>query len=172
MSIHILSYPDMLGNRYSRTSVDVTVDNAIRIEGVLSLEVHRKLTRGKSWGHRAKPQTRTRGKFEPDAKMKLFMEDYDNLLAYLQTKAVGFGMGAFEVSWQLTATLFEPQLGTTRWDIIGASIADESSTPVEDGDDKDIEVSLDLDVMDVLHDGFSVVNEVSPFGLIGIGANV
>lgn len=59
-----LRYPDMVGNRYSRSSSDVSVDNSVRLEGVLSLGRTRKLTRGKSWGKRAKPQTRTRGKLD------------------------------------------------------------------------------------------------------------
>ncbi len=165
--IPILSYPDMLGNRYSRTSADVTVDNALRLEGVISIEGERKLTRGKSWGHRAKPQTRTRGKYEPSAKIKLYLEDYNLLMNYLVARAAAFQMGAFEVSWFLTCTLYEPQLGTTRWDILGASIENESIPQIEDGDDKQVEVSLDLNVMDILKDGLSVVNEVSPFGSIG-----
>lgn len=168
--IPILSYPDMLGNRYSRTSGDVTVDNVLRLEGVLSLEVERKLTRGKSWGHRAKPQTRTRGKYEPSAKIKMFVEDYNLLMNYLTGRGAATGLGAFEVAWFLTCTVFEPQLGTTRWDIIGASIENEAITPIEDGDDKEIEAALDLNVMDILKDGISVVNEASPFG--GIGGNI
>ncbi|HVZ89638.1 MAG TPA: hypothetical protein VHG72_21935 [Polyangia bacterium] len=163
----LLSYPDFNGHRYSRTSSNWDVDNALRIEGLISAQVTRKLTPGKSWGHRAKPQARTRGKFEPDAKVKLYMEDYNLLMNYLVAKGQPFGFGPFEVSWQLTGTLFETTLGTTRWDILGVRITNEDISPTEDGDDKQVEVSLDLDVMDLLKDGFGVVNEQSPFASIG-----
>lgn len=160
-------YPDLLGNRYSRTSADVSVDNALVVEGCLGLTVHRKLTRGKSWGHRAKPQARTRGKFECDGKITVYHEDYNILLAYLSAKGVPFGMGAFDVSFQLTCTLYEPILGVTRWDLLGCSISDESIALIEEDGDKQIPVPLDLDVMDVLKDGLSVVLENTPFGQIG-----
>lgn len=162
-----LFYPDMLGNRYSRTSSDVSIDGFLRVEGCIGLQVHRKLTRGKSWGHRAKAQTRTRGKFEVDGKFTVFHEDYNLILAYLTTKGAPLLMGAFDVSFQLTCTLFEPQLGTTRWDLLGCSISDESIALIEEDGDKDIPVPLDLDVMDVLKDGLSVVLENSPFAQIG-----
>lgn len=165
--IPILRYPDMIGNRYSRSSSDVSIDNSLRLEGVLSLGVHRKLTRGKSWGKRAKPQTRTRGKYEPDAKMKLFLEDYNLLLNFVEAKGLALGMGAFEVPFTLTCTLFERQLRTTRWDILGACISDETGDMIPEGDDKNIEVDLALDVMDILRDGKSVVNENTPLGQIG-----
>jgi hypothetical protein len=165
--LQLLSYPDFAGHRYSRTSSTVSVDNTLNLEGVLELTAHRKLTPGKTWGRRAKPQARTRGKFEPDAKMKLYLEDYNLLIAYLEEKGAAVLQGSFEVQWQLTCTLFEAGLGTTRWDILGCRIMDESVEPALDGDDKQIEVSLDLDVMDILKDGKSVVMETSPFGQIG-----
>jgi hypothetical protein len=165
--IPILSYPDMNGNRYSRSSAAVGVDNVLNLEGVLSLGVHRKLTRGKTWGKRAKPQARTRGKFEPDAKMKLYLEDYNLLLNYLQTKGAAQGLGSFEVDFILTCTLFERKLGTTRWDILGACISDENGDMIPEGDDKQIEIDVELDVMDILKDGISVVNENTPLGQIG-----
>jgi len=167
MQTLLLSYPDFGGHRYSRSSSDWTVDNTVRLPGLLSAQLTRKLTPGKSWGSRSKPQTRTRGKFEPDAKVKMFLEDYNVLVAYLTTKAAAQGFGIFEVSWQLTGTLFEPTLGVTRWDVRGTRIVSEDITPTEDGDDKEVEVSLDLDVMDILKDGLSVVNEQSPFGQVG-----
>jgi hypothetical protein len=166
--LELLSYPDFAGHRYSRTSSNVSIDNALNLEGVLSLTIHRKLTPGKTWGKRAKPQSRTRGKYEPDAKMKLYVEDYNLLLGYLETKGEALLMGSFEVPFQVTCTIFEPTLGTTRWDILGCRITDESVEPVTDGDDKEVEVDLDLDVMDILKDRKSVVREASPFGQIGV----
>ena len=162
-----LSYPDFNGHRYSRTSSNWDVDNTIRIEGLISAQVTRKLTPGKSWGHRAKPQARTRGKAEFDLKVKLYVEDYNLLLNYLVAKAQPFGFSVLEVSWQLTGTLYETTLGTTRWDVLGARITNEDIPVTEDGDDKQVEVSLDLDVMDILKDGVSVVNEQSPFASVG-----
>ena len=92
------------------------------------------------------------------------MEDYNLLVSYLLTKGAAFGFGLLEVSWQLTGTLFESTLGTTRWDMLGVRITNEDIPVTDDGDDKEVEVSLDLDVMDVLKDRFSIVNESSPFG--------
>ena len=165
--VPVLQYPDMLGNRYSRTSSDWTIDNTLRLEGLISAQVTRKLTPGKSWGHRAKPQTRTRGKAEFDCKVKLYMEDYNLLVNYLTARGAALQQGIMNVSWMLTGTLYEPQLGTTRWDILGVRITNEDIPVTEDGDDKEIEVSLDLDVMDILKDRVSIVNENSPFASIG-----
>jgi hypothetical protein len=161
-------YPDLLGNRYSRTSADVSVDNALVIEGCLGMSVHRKVTRGKSWGHRANPQARTRGKAEYDGKITLYHEDYNLLFAYLTAKGVPFGFGPFDVAFVLTCTLFEPLLGTTRWDLLGCSITDESVALIEEDSDKQIPVPLELDVMLILKDGIGIVTENTPFGQIGV----
>jgi hypothetical protein len=161
-------YPDILGNRYSRTSADVSVDNAISIEGCLGLTVHRKLTRGKSWGHRANPQARTRGKAEYDGKITVYHEDYNLLMTYLTTKGAALGFGPFETPFLLTCTLFEPILGTTRWDLYGCSISDESVALIEEDGDKQIPVPLELDVMMILKDGIGAVTENTPFGQIGV----
>lgn len=165
--VPVLRYPDMEGNRYSRTSSNWTVDNALRLEGLISAQVGRKLTPGVSYGHRAKPQARTRGKAEFDVKVKLYIEDYNILVQYLLTKAALAGVGLHEVSWQLTGTLYEPQLLTTRWDLLACRITGEDTPVTEDGDDKEVEVSLDLSVMDVLKDRRSIVNESSPFASQG-----
>ena len=163
-----LVYPDILGNRYSRTSaVDISIDNTLVIEGCLGLSVHRKLTRGKSWGHRAKPQARTRGKFECDAKITVYHEDYNLILAYLTSKGALLNQGAFDVAFTLSITIFEQLLGSTNWLMLGCSIADENITLIEEDGDKEIPVPLDLDVMDILKDGVSPVLENSPFGQIG-----
>jgi hypothetical protein len=163
-----LLYPDILGNRYSRTSaVDISIDNTLIIEGCLGFSVHRKLTRGKSWGHRAKPQARTRGKFECDAKITVYAEDYNLILDYLTSKGALLNQGAFDVAFFLSITLFEQNLGSTNWMLIGCSIADENITLIEEDGDKEIPVPLDLDVMDILKDGISPVLENSPFGQLG-----
>jgi hypothetical protein len=163
-----LLYPDILGNRYSRTSaVDISIDNTLVIEGCLGFSVHRKLTRGKSWGHRAKPQARTRGKFECDGKITVYHEDYNLILAYLTAKGALLNQGAFDVSFLLSITIFEQFLGSTNWMLLGCSIADENITLIEEDGDKEIPVPLDLDVMDILKDGISPVLENSPFGQIG-----
>jgi hypothetical protein len=168
MAITLLQYPDYVGARFSRTSSDVTVDNAIRLPGVLSLDIGRKLTPGKSWGNRSNPQTRTTGKAEYSAKLKLTEEDYEALEPYLIAKGAAFRQGLFQVSWQLTCVLYEPTVGTVRWDILGSRIMDEETSPVKDGDDGVIEASLDLDVMNILKDGKGIVIERSPFGQIGV----
>lgn len=165
--VPVLQYPDFNGIRYSRTSSSWYAENALRLEGLISAQVTRKLTGGKSYGHRANPQTRTRGKAEYDAKVKLYLEDYNLLTNLLQSKADAQGIGLHEVSWQLTGTLFERTLGTTRWDILGVRIQNEDIPVTEDGDDKQIEVSLDLDVMQILKDRRSIVNESSPFASFG-----
>ena len=88
------------------------------------LMCHRNLTPGKSNASRALPQTRTRGtaKFD-NCKAKMFVEDYNLLVdGYLRVKALGQGKGVFEVSFQLTCTVYEPQLGTTRWDLLGCRL--------------------------------------------------
>lgn len=165
--IPVLKYPDMEGHRYSRTSSNWTVDNALRLEGLISAQVTRKLTPGKSSGHRSKPQTRTRGKAEFDVKIKMFLEDYNLLVNFVLLKGAPLGFGLLETSWQLTGTLFESTLGTTRWDILGGRLTSEDTPITDDGDDKEVEVSLDIDAMDVLKDRRSIVNESSPFASIG-----
>jgi hypothetical protein len=166
MMIPILQYPDIDGNRYSRTSVDVSVDNKLRLLGWTKLSVKRTLTKGKGWASRSKPQVRTRGKFDPKMTLGLYQEDYNLLLTYLTAKGALTGKGAFEVSFLLTATIFEITLGTTIWEGIGCQIEDES---LEQGGstDEPPEVSLDLNIMDCLKDGISVVLENTPYGQAG-----
>jgi len=178
--IPILNYPDIDGARYSRTSVDLSatatqtvqgvtsqIAPSLRIEGWTSWTYSRELVPGKSWGHRAKPQTRTRGKFTPASELGLFMEDYILLERYLGLVGAARGRGAFEQSFQLTATLFELALGTTRWDMTGCRIEKDGSGPEKENDDE-LEVKLTLNVMDIFRDGQSVVFENTPFGQVGV----
>lgn len=178
--IEILNYPDTDGARYSRTSVDVAVCAsrtiqgvtqpalpALRIEGWTSLTYKRSLKPGKTWTHRAKPQGRTRGKFDPSAEFGLMMEDYILLERYLATAGAQIGIGPFEQSFQLTATLYEAALGDTRWDIIGCRISEDGGGPGSDSDEE-LEVKLTLDVMDIMRDGQSAVYENTPFGQVGV----
>lgn len=168
MPTSILSYPDYVGEGWSRTSSDVSVDNTLRLPGTLSLDVGRKLTPGKTYGSRALPQARSRGKAEFTAKLTLLQLDYEALTSYLITKGQALRQGTFEVSWFLACTLYEPRLGTVRWDILGARITDEETSPVKDGDDGIVQVSLDLDVMNILRNNMGIVIEQSPFGQIGV----
>jgi hypothetical protein len=178
--IEILNYPDTDGARYSRTSVDVAICAtrsiqgaltpalpALRIEGWTSLTYKRDLKPGKTWTHRAKPQGRTRGKFDPSAEFGLMMEDYVLLERYLSTAGAQVGIGPWEQSFQLTATLFEQALGDTRWDILGCRIESDSGGPGGDSDEE-LEVKLTLNCMDIMRDGQSVVYENTPFGQVGV----
>jgi len=168
MPTNILTYPDYVGEGWSRSSSDTSVDNAIRLPGTLSLDIDRKLTPGKSYGSRALPQARSRGKAEFSAKWTGLQLDYEQLCAYLISKGAPLRQGLFEVSFQMTCTVFEPTIGTVRWDILGARITDESTSPVKDGDDGIIQTALDLDVMNILKNGVGIVREQSPFGQIGV----
>lgn len=161
-----LLYPDILGNRYSRTSViDISIDNVLSIEGCDGFSVHRKLARGKSWGHRMKAQGRTRGRFEFDAKMKVWTDDYNLILTYLRGKS---SAGEFNVAFSLSISIFEQSLGTTLWQLIGCSIADENGMLVEDSlAGPELDKELEFDVMEILKDGISAGLENSPFGQIG-----
>lgn len=177
--VPILNYPDNDGPRYSRTSVDVSIvatrsvngvtsqaAPALRIEGWTSLSYTRKLTPGKGWTHRAKPQTRTRGKFEPSGEFGLLLEDWVLAERYLAQAGAPLGLGPFEQSFQLTATLFEQALGTTRWDFLGCRVEQDSAN-VDTGSDEEIDVKLTLNVMDVMRDFQSAVYENTPFGQAG-----
>ncbi len=178
--ISILNYPDSDGHRYSRTSIALsmiatqTVGNvtsqiapALRIEGWLAWKYKRSLKPGKGWGSKAAPQTRTRGKFEPSSELTTYMEDYILIERYLDLIGSARGRGAFEQPFQLTATLFELGLGTTRWDAIGCRIMEDGSGPEKENDDE-LEVPMQLDVMNVFRDGRSVVRENTPFGQAGV----
>jgi hypothetical protein len=140
---------------------------ALRIEGWLAWKYKRTLTPGKGWGSRAAPQTRTRGKFEPSSELTTYMEDYILIERYLTIIGATKGRGAFEQSFQLTATLYEAGLGTTRWDAIGCRIKEDGSGPDKESDDE-LEVAMQLDVMNIFRDGQSVVRENTPFGQAGI----
>jgi hypothetical protein len=168
MATNILTYPDYVGEGWSRSSSDTSVDNALRLPGTLALDIDRKLTPGKSYGSRALPQVRSRGKAEFSAKLTLLQLDYEQLCAFLIAKGAPLRQGLFEVSFQLTCTVFEPLIGTVRWDVLGARITSESTSPVKDGDDAIIQAALDLDVMNILKNGAGIVREQSPFGQIGV----
>lgn len=178
--VAILNYPDTDGARYSRTSVDLsivatkTVANvtqqiapALRIEGWTYWKYKRSLKPGKGYGHRAAPQTRTRGKLEPSSEFGCYMEDYILIERYLGVVGATQGKGPWEQSFQMTATLFEIGLGTTRWDAIGCRIQEDGSGPEKDSDDE-LETALQLDVMNIFRDGLSVVRENTPFGQAGV----
>jgi hypothetical protein len=138
----------------------------LRIEGWTSLSFTRKLTPGKGWSHRAKPQTRTRGKFEPAMEFGLYMEDYILLERYLSLAGAQQARGPFEQSFTLTATLFEIALQETIWQGVGCRI-EQDNAPIETNSDEEIDVKLTLNVMDVLRDGQSAVYENTPFGQAG-----
>jgi len=181
--VPILNYPDTDGHRYSRSSIALSmiatqqvagatsqIAPALRIEGWLSWKYNRKLTPGKGWASRAAPQTRTRGKFDPSSELTTYMEDYILIERYLDAVGATRGKGAFEQSFQLTATLYEAGLGTTRWDAIGCRIEEDGSGPDKDSDDE-LECALKLNVMNVFRDGRSVVRENTPFGQAGVLIN-
>ncbi len=165
--IPVLHYPDFNGIRYSRTSTDLLVAEADhRIIGWTSITTEQSLTPGKAWGGRAKPQVRTRGKFEPKMSLKMWVEDWNLLQNKLETLGLASGLlGFMEVSFTLICTLYEADLGTTSWTGI-TKVATEQST----GNDDPVETSLELDVMDLLKDGVSAVMENSPLGQSGVSA--
>ena len=168
MPTSILSYPDYVGEGWSRTSSSTEVDGgALRLPGTLALDVDRKLTPGVSWGSRALPQVRTRGKAEFSAKLTLLQRDYEQLCPYLIAKGGGV-RGLFEVPFHLTCTVFEFGLGTVIWEVLAARIMDESTSPVKDGDDGVIQTALDLSVMNILKNGLGIVIEQTPFGQTGV----
>ena len=178
-----LNYPDTDGIRYSRTSVEVSVVATgpqiagqttppaiaapLRIQGWTGLSYTRKLTPGKGWSHRSKPQTRTNGKFEPSAEFSMYIEDSRLLEIYLANAGLPFGKGAFQQTFQLTATVFEPSLGTTRLDMIGARI-EQDAVSIETGSDEELECKYTLNVMDIMLDFISVVYENTPQGQVGV----
>lgn len=155
--IGTLSYPDINGHRYSRTSVDLRVNNAFKVKGWQSFTFGSKLTPGKTWGNKAKPQNRTRGKFEPTAEIEIYFEDYVLLRAYLAGIGVPLGQGYKEVSALWTCVAFERTIGSSRTDIIGARISDDTVN-ITNSDDQLIK-KVTLDVMDILEDGVSSVFE-------------
>jgi hypothetical protein len=165
--IPILSYPDVAGARYSRTSVDLIVAEADhRIVGWTGWTVEQSLTPGKAWGGRALPQVRTRGKFEPKMTLKMWMEDWNLLQTKLALLGAARARGFMEVSWTLIGTLYERELGTTVWVGVGCRVAKISAEPSTSNDDP-VEVSVDLDVMNVLKDGVGAVFENTPLGNVG-----
>ena len=177
----ILNYPDTNGARYSRASVDlsaiptrnvpgagvVQIAPSIRIEGWTSWSWKWSLKPGKGWTHRSKPQTRTTGKFDPSMEIGMDFEQYILLRRGLTAAGAAIGKGPAQVAFQLTGTLYEIDLDTTRWDGIGCRIEDFSGGPEKDSDDT-LDVKLGLNVMDVLLDGQSEVYENTPFGQAGV----
>jgi hypothetical protein len=167
--IPILKYPDFAGSRYSRTSVDLIVAEVDhRIVGWTGWTMEQALTPGKAWGGRALPQVRTRGKFEPKMTLKMWLEDWNLLQTKLTALGLPLARGFMEVSWTLIGTLYERELGTTVWVGIGCRVVKVSAEPSTSNDDP-VEVSIDLDVMDVLKDGVGAVFENSPLSGIGAG---
>lgn len=152
-----LAYPDINGHRYSRTSVDLRVNNTFKVKGWSSLNWGKKLTPGKTWGNKAKPQNRTRGKFEPTAEIEIYFEDYQLLMVYLAGIGEPLGQGYMEVAALWTAVAFERVIGSTRVEIIGARIADDS-VAVTNSDDQ-LMKKVTLDVMDIKENGLSAVIE-------------
>jgi len=145
---------DVNGLFLSRTSVNITVDN---FPYLLFKSVHwnAKLTPGKTWGNKATPRGRGRGKFEPTADMELYVEDYDQLVRQLAAKNPTRGWMAN--SFTLTVTMSEPDKGTTTVQLIGCRVT-EDDISVGDGDDQ-LSNKLTLDVMNIVRDNIPYVVE-------------
>lgn len=167
MMTPILTYPDYEGARYSRTSVDLSVDMIHRINGWTGWGVERNLTPGKGWGGRANAQVRTRGKSDPKMNLKMYAEDYNLLVNYLAAKGAALGKGFMEVSFTLVGTLYEVTLNTTVWVGLGARIMKEGMD-IGTANDDNVEISVDLDVMNVSKDGIFAVLENTPLGQVGV----
>jgi len=167
--IPILSYPDVVGARYSRTSVDLLVAEADhRIVGWTGWSVEQKLTPGKGWGGRALPQVRTRGKYEPKMSLKMWLEEWNLMQTKLAVLGAARRRGYMEVSWTLVGTLYERELGTTVWAGVGCRVMGVQAEPQTSNDDP-IEVSVDLDVMQAYKDNEVPVFESSPLDAVGLG---
>jgi hypothetical protein len=163
----ILSYPEYAHHRYSRTSASVTANvggGSLNLDDVLSIELDRKVTWAKSWGHRTTAATRTRSKVDFEVKIKLTLEEYNLLIAKLEEEAATTGLGSFEVPFHLTCTLWEESQGTTLWEFVECKIASENAPPIPEGDDKQIEVTLELSVMNVIKDRVAIVSDLSGRG--------
>lgn len=175
-----LNYPDNDGEQYSRTSVTLSaiatatragvtqqIAPALRIEGWSSWKYKRSLKSGKAYNNKAAPQNRTRGKAEFSSTLVIQHTAWIVLEDYLYTIGATTNKGSFEQSFQLTAIAFEQALGSTRWDAIGCRVQDEDGGPDKDSDES-MDVSLDLDPMNIFRDGKAIVRENTPFGQAGV----
>lgn len=152
---------DVNGHRFSRTSTAMRVDGAYVLEGWTSWNYKRSLKPGKSYGNKANPQNRTRGKAEYSMDITVYEADYEKLVRYLILKSPTKGLG--EQVFQLTGTLFEFDLGSVV--IIGerCRITDEDATS-GDNDDENM-MKLTLDPMKILRNGVPMVSENTPLGI-------
>lgn len=146
---------DVNGLFLSRTSVVLTIDDKpVRL--FKSVHWATKLTPGKTWGNRATPRGRGRGKFEPSADLEVYLEDFSVIRNFLATKNPARGWMAN--SFTLTITAFEEQLGGAfTVTLVGCRVT-ESDISVSDGDDQ-LTKKLTLDVMNIVEDNIPAILE-------------
>ncbi len=154
---NILQYPRVNGHALSRTSVSLRVDGRLVI-GWTDFNFKNPRTPGMSYGSRATPQARTRGKVAPTASITIYELEWNLLRNYLSLQGAG-RQGWSEISTTILFTYFEPSLvlASQVVKLDGAQFLDAEQTVGDD--DKELMRVCPLSVMQISENGMTSVIE-------------
>lgn len=145
------NYPQVNRHAYSFVSIETTIDVVgSKTVGIQAIDYKASLKPGAVYGSSARKNGRTLGKYEPSASMTLYKLDADELI-----DALGDGYG--EISFNIVANFAENGQPISTVEIIGCRIAEWSESNKE-GDEPTM-TKFDLDVMDILVNGNSMVKQ-------------
>lgn len=145
------NYPQVNRQAYSYVSIEMVCDIlGARSIGVQAIDYKASLKPGAVYGTSARKNGRTLGKYEPSASMTLYKLDADELL-----EALGDGFG--EISFNIEVNFAEEGQPISSVEIIGCRITEVSESNKE-GDEPTM-TKFDLDVMDILFNGKSMVKQ-------------
>lgn len=146
-----LNYPDVNGNRYDHSSVEITLLGQ-RFDGVKSVSYKQMLEPGEVRGNRAQLIGRTRGKYSAEGNIELYRLEYDAVCALIRAQ----GKGLLETSFDIVVNYTENGTDVSTDKLIGCRFKSDDTSSQEGGDA--ITVKLDLHVMKLIKNGTSPIN--------------
>lgn len=91
-----LSYPLINGMKHDYSSVEISIDGA-KFIGVKEISYKHSLEPGEVRGTRSQLLGRTRGKYSAEGSMTLYLSEYQDLIAKLAAKGIGYLEQDFDV---------------------------------------------------------------------------
>ena len=158
MAVDEILYPDINGHRYSYASVRFKLGgNPTPILGCTEISYKNALKPGVIRGTASRKLGRTAGTHEPEAAFSVLKLEFYKIIALLGASS---SRGYCEIPFNYDFTYFDLGQPMHNDSIVGARITeiDESYSESADG----LVVKCTLDVMDVLHDGLSIVSQLVP----------
>lgn len=133
----VIAYPTINGVRYDFSSVEINIDGTL-FNGVKEITYKQSLEPGELRGTRAQLIGRTRGKYSAEATLTMFKTEYQQLVAALSAK----GLGYMETAFDIVVNHSEAAEGVVTDLIVGCRIKDDEDSGSEGSDPLVVKVSL------------------------------